>query len=80
MADSRSVKMRIESVRRRLDLYYEAEEAILNAKSFKIGSQQVTMADLDDVQKTIKELEAKLDALETRGTEKRRDGRAVFYD
>lgn len=80
MAVSRSVQMRIERVKERLDLYYQAEEAVLNAQSFKIGSQQVTLADLDDIQSMIKTLESQLDALETRGTTKRRVGRAVFFD
>ena len=80
MAKSRSVQMRIESVERRLDLYYQAEEAVLNAQRFRIGSQEVTLADLSDIRKIIKELEAELDALQTRGSAKRRVGRVTFYD
>ncbi len=68
---------RIESVKRRLDDYYEAERKILKGQSYKIGSRELTRANLATVQKKIQELEAELDALEKRGTSKRRSARIV---
>lgn len=68
---------RLKSMRRRLDAYYEAEEKILKGQSYTIGSRELKRADLTAVQKEIKELEVKIEALETRGTTKRRLMRVV---
>lgn len=73
-------EQRKKSVQRRLDEYYEAESKILNGQSYTIGSRQLTRASLAAVQKKIAELEAELDALESRGTSKRRTARAVPLD
>ena len=80
MRQSTTVVERIKRVKARLELYYEAEEKILNAQEYKIGSRSLTRADRDEVREMIKKLEADLNALETRGTTKRRVGRAYFYD
>lgn len=45
----------------RLTLYYEAEEAILGgAQSYSIGNRSLTRAQLEEIRKTIKELEGDL--------------------
>ena len=75
-----TVVQRIKQTRFRLGLYLEAEEKILHAQEYRIGSRSLTRADLEDVQEMIRKLQAELEALETRGTTKRRVGRPVFYD
>lgn len=67
-----STMIKIEQTRRRLIKYYEAEEKILNAQEYRIGSRSLTRADLEEVQKEIAKLEAELDSLEAYGTTKRR--------
>ncbi len=69
-----------ELLERRLEEYYLAESKILRSQSYSMGSRQLTRADLPDVQDKIKELEAALDAMEKRGTTKRRTCRAVPLD
>lgn len=76
----RTVEEKIRRVKVRLDIYYEAEEKILHAKEYRIGSRSLTRADLDDVQEEIKKLETELDALESRGTTKRRVRNVIFKD
>ena len=80
MAVTYSKEEKIKRVKLRLELYYEAEEKILNAQEYRIGSRTLTRADLDDVQSEIRKLENDLEALETRGTSKRRVSRAIFFD
>lgn len=67
-------------MKRRLDEYYEAESKILQGQSYTIGSRQLTRSSLPAVQAKIKELESQLDALESRGTMKRRTARAIPLD
>ena len=69
-----------ELLERRLEEYYLAESKILRSQSYSMGSRQLTRADLSAVQDKIKELEAALDAIEVRGTTKRRTCRAVPLD
>ena len=73
-------EQRLKSVRRRLKEYYEAESRILQGQSYTIGSRQLTRSSLAAVQAKIKELEAELDALENRGSVKRRSVRVVPSD
>lgn len=68
---------RLEMKKKRLQQYYDAEEKILRGQSYTIGSRQLTRADLSSVQSVIKELEAEVEALEKRGTAKRRSARVV---
>lgn len=68
---------RLEMKKERLGRYYEAEEKILRGQSYKIGTRELTRADLASVQGKIKELETEVDALEKRGTAKRRSARVV---
>ena len=66
--------------KRHLEEYYDAESKILKGQSYTIGSRQLTRANLADVQKKIKELEAEVEALEKRGTTKRQMVRVVPLD
>lgn len=61
-----ALKTKLERVRKRLDLYYGAEEAILSgAQSYTIGSRTLTRADLDAIRKVITQLETDLAELES---------------
>jgi hypothetical protein len=52
-------------VKQRLEMYYQAEEAILGgAQSYQIGSRQLTRASLPYLQDEIAKLENKRDEME----------------
>lgn len=68
---------RLEMKKERLRRYYDAEEKILKGQSYKIGTRELTRADLASVQDKIKELETEVDMLEKRGTSKRRSARVI---
>ena len=70
-------RIRLESLKRRLDEYYEAESSILKGQSYSIGSMQLTRANLGAVQSKISELESQISQLENRGTTKRRSVRVI---
>ena len=71
---------RLEIKKKRLQQYYNAEEKILKGQSYTLGSKQLTRANLALVQSKIKQLEAEVEALERRGTAKRRSARVVPLD
>ena len=71
------IKERIAFLKKRLEMYYEAEEKILQGQSYTIGSRTLTRTSLANVQSKIKELESEISALETRGNSKRRSVRVV---
>ena len=59
------LKTKLENAKRRLDLYYKAEETILaGAQSYTIGSRTLTRADLDAIRKVITALETDVTELE----------------
>nr|DAR68256.1 MAG TPA: head to tail adaptor [Caudoviricetes sp.]DAW23454.1 MAG TPA: head to tail adaptor [Caudoviricetes sp.] len=68
----------LERARRRLELYYKAEEAILTGQEYTIGSKKLRRADLSDVQAMISKLEKDVKALNSGG--KNRAVRAVPLD
>lgn len=70
-------KERIAFLKKRLEMYYEAEEKILQGQSYTIGSRTLTRTSLANVQSKIKELESEISALETRGNSKRRSVRVI---
>lgn len=70
-------KERIAFLKKRLEMYYEAEEKILQGQSYTIGSRTLTRTSLANVQSKIKELESEISALETRGNSKRRSVRII---
>lgn len=70
----------LEIKRKRLELYYEAEEKVLNSQSYTLGSKTLTRADLTSIQNMIKKLEGEIASLEQYGTMKRRSVRIVPVD
>lgn len=60
------LKERIDKYKARLDLYYKAEEAILDgAQHYEIGSRKLTRADLAEIRKMITTLEKELDSMQS---------------
>ena len=60
-----SKKARLASYKQRLDLYYKAEQAILEgAQEYYIGSRRLRRADLAEIRKMITTLEDGVDELE----------------
>lgn len=60
------ITARLTRCKNRLELYYEAEEAILGgAQSYSVGSRSLTRANLAEITKTIKELEKEKANLES---------------
>lgn len=58
---------RVEEYKKRLNLYYEAEEAILGgAQSYSIGSRNLTRANLAEVRNTIEHLINQIEIEEAR--------------
>ena len=83
MASITVIRTRLERNRKRLDLYYEAEEAILGgAQSYTIGSRNLTRANLGEITEMIKYLEGKVSedesALDTSGKGGRRKSVGVI--
>lgn len=70
----------LEIKKNRLELYYEAEEKVLNSQSYTLGSKTLTRADLTSIQNMIKKLEGEIASLERYGTMKRRSVRIVPVD
>lgn len=70
----------LEIKKKRLKLYYEAEEKVLNSQSYTLGSKTLTRADLTSIQNMIKKLEGEIASLEQYGTMKRRSVRIVPVD
>ena len=61
-----AVQAKLDRVKKRLELYYAAEEAILSgAQSYTIGSRTLTRADLDAIRKVVGSLETDLAELES---------------
>lgn len=58
-------KIRLESYKKRYELYLKAEAAILEgAQSYTIGSRTLTRADLAEIRKMISTIEDGIDELE----------------
>lgn len=61
------IKKRIERVKKSLDMYYEAELAIIGgAQSYSVGSRSLTRANLSEIRAAIKEYENLLENLENK--------------
>lgn len=54
----------------RLSMYLKAEAAILTSQEYRMGSKSLRRADLEDVQKKIKELQNEIARMETGGKNK----------
>lgn len=58
---------RLEEYKKRLEMYYQAEEAILNgAQSYSLGSRNLTRANLADVRQMIDYLIKQIEVEEAR--------------
>ena len=58
-------KEKLQRKKKRLEMYYQAEEAILGgAQSYSLGSRSLTRANLAEIRKTIDELEDEIEQLE----------------
>lgn len=60
-------KERLERYKKRLEMYYEAEEAVLLNQEYTIGTKRLKRADLSTIQAAIKELEGQIEAPESTG-------------
>ena len=54
----------LETAKEHLNGWLEAEKAVMTHQAYKIGSRELTRADLDDIQKSIKYWENKVNTLE----------------
>lgn len=60
-------KERLERYKKRLQIYYEAEEAVLLNQEYTIGTKSLKRADLSTIRAAIKDLEGQIEALESTG-------------
>ena len=60
-------KKRLERYKKRLEMYYEAEEAVLLNQEYTIGAKSLKRADLSTIRAAIKELEGQIETLEASG-------------
>jgi len=60
-------KERLERYKKRLSMYYEAEEAVLLNQEYTIGSRSLKRADLSTIRAAIKDLEGQIELLESSG-------------
>lgn len=67
MALSRVKQERLERLKKRLNLYYEAEEAVLLNQEYVIGTKSLKRADLSTIRATIKDIEKQVEQLEAGG-------------
>ena len=67
MALSRVKQERLERLKKRLNLYYEAEEAVLLNQEYVIGTKSLIRADLSTIRATIKDIEKQVEQLEAGG-------------
>lgn len=58
------MKARKEFVKNRLHMYYAAEQSVLTGQEYRMGSRSMKRADLAEIRRAIKDLEAQLEALE----------------
>ncbi len=60
-------KERLERYKKRLRMYYEAEEAVLLNQEYTIGTKSLKRADLSIIRGAIKDLEKQIELLESTG-------------
>lgn len=58
---------RLERYKRRVEMYYEAEEAVLLGQEYSIGTRSLKKADLATIRAAIKDMEVQIEALEAGG-------------
>ena len=64
-------KKYLERCKKRLEMYYEAEEAVLLNQEYRIGTRTLRRADLATIRDAIKDLERKIEILEKNGGKKK---------
>ena len=64
---TRLQKERLERYKKRLEMYYEAEEAVLLNQEYTIGTKSLKRADLSTIRAAIKDLEGQITTLESSG-------------
>ena len=64
---SNTQKERLERYKSRLNMYLEAEEAVLLNQEYTIGTKSLKRADLGTIRAAIKDLEKQIDLLESGG-------------
>lgn len=57
----------VERYKKRLEMYYDAEEAVLLNQEYTIGTKSLKRADLSTIRAAIKELEGQIETLEASG-------------
>ena len=60
-------KERLERYKKRLEMYYEAEEAVLLNQEYTIGTKSLKRADLSTIRAAIKDMEGQIETLESNG-------------
>lgn len=58
---------RLKRYKERLQMYYEAEEAVLLNQEYTIGTKSLKRADLGTIRSAIKDLENQIEAMEENG-------------
>lgn len=76
---TKAKKKKLERCRKRLDMYYAAEEAVLLGQEYRLGSRSLKRADLAAIRAAIDNLEAEIGDLEAAGG-KRFAGRILPRD
>lgn len=56
--------MNLKTLKARLEVYLEAERKILLGQSYKIGSRELTRANLTDVRAAIESISEQIDSME----------------
>ncbi len=64
---TKSKQERLARYKRQRERYLRAEEAVLNAQSYSLGSRAVTRADLSEITKMIDYLDSRIESLECAG-------------
>ena len=67
MALSQVKQERLKRLKKRLEMYYEAEEAVLLNQEYTIGTKSLKRADLSAIRSAIKEFESQIEQLEAGG-------------
>lgn len=67
MALSQVKQERLKWLKKRLEMYYEAEEAVLLNQEYTIGTKSLKRADLSAIRAAIKEFESQIEQLEAGG-------------
>ena len=57
-------KKLLERYKKRLEMYYEAEEAVLLNQEYTIGTKSLKRADLSTIRAAIKDMEKQIETLE----------------